>query len=332
MAAKTILLILALFVVSNYGAPTAMDPGSFVSAHAIQPKHMTMEEHIQSVIDFWTEEKFRQAKSPWDLYPEKFNGSKMAHRQLDDARLNADGLPFVVNPVAALADPNMRAPAGVFGRPTTGKVFWHLGNNYYGMCSASVVASNNKDLLVTAGHCAFDSNQGGFLVNHQWVFVPGYQHGQRPYGSFPVRSMTSFTGWTNSNDFNYDVAFVLMAQVNGRHVQDAVGGQGIGFNFGRGELIFAFGYPLNLEGGEVMQYCRAHAGRHPEDGAYRGQRLPCDMTGGSSGGPWLQLYDTNSGVGYVTSVNSFVISGVANAMHGPNFGDDTRSLYDSMKN
>ncbi len=119
--------------------------------------------------------------------------------------------------------------------------------------------------------------------------------------------------------------------MNGRHIQDTVGGQGIGFNFGRNEVIFSFGYPLNLDRGEVMQYCHAYTGAHQAGSGYHGQRLQCDMTGGSSGGPWLQLYNVGSGTGYVTSVNSFLLSGQSNAMHGPYFGEDARSLYDSAK-
>jgi hypothetical protein len=214
MALKVIALILALLVVSTHGAPATTDPGKFASAQVIQPKHMTSDEHIQSIIDFWTEEKFHQAKSPWELYPEKFNSTEIAHHRLVDTRFDENGPAFAVDPVLGLADSNMRAPAGGYGRPTTGKVFWQLGNNNYGMCSASVIVSDNKDLLVTAGHCMFDRNQGGFLVNHQWVFVPGYHQGQRPHGTFPARSMTSFTGWTNSNDFNYDIGYVLLAQVS----------------------------------------------------------------------------------------------------------------------
>jgi V8-like Glu-specific endopeptidase len=61
---------------------------------------------------------------------------------------------------------------------------------YFGMCSASVISLNNRDLLVTAAHCIFDMSQGGFLVNHQRVFVPGYHNGQRPHGTF--------YGWTES--------------------------------------------------------------------------------------------------------------------------------------
>ena len=214
MNSKMVILVLVLLVTSSYGRPTTDDKGKHVSAQVIQPKQMTSEEHVQSVIDFWTEEKFHQAKSPWDLYPDMFNSSEIARRRLDDSQFDENSPPFAVNPVLGLTDLNLKAAAGGYGRPTTGKVFWSLGNNYYGMCSASVVASNNKDLLVTAGHCIFDSSRGGFLVNHNWVFVPGYNNGQRPHGTFPVRSMTTFNGWTNSNDWNYDIGYVLVSQVS----------------------------------------------------------------------------------------------------------------------
>ena len=169
------------------------------------------------------------------------------------------------------------------------------------------------------------------MVNHQWIFVAGYNNGQRPHGTFPARMMTTFTGWTNSNDWNYDIGYVLVSQVNGRHVQDVVGSQGIGFNFGRNEVIYSFGYPLNLDRGEMMQYCRAQTGRHPSDSGYHGQRMQCDMTGGSSGGPSLQLFNPGNGIGYVTSVNSFTVSDQPNTMFGPYFGNDAGSLYDLFK-
>jgi hypothetical protein len=58
-----------------------------------------------------------------------------------------------------------------------------------------------------------------------------------------------------------------------------------GQSLGRGELIYSFGYPLNLDRGEVMQYCRSHTEAHQAGSGHHGQRLYCDMTGGSSGGP-----------------------------------------------
>ena len=331
MINRIVTLFLVLFVVRSDGLRVGIDRGKYASAHIMQPKHMTSHEHVQSIIDFWTEEKFHQAKSPWDLYPELFNSTEIAHRRLLDVNFNDNGPTRVVEPISGSVDVSLRAAAGGYARPTTGKVFWYLGNNHYGMCSASVIPSDNKDLLVTAAHCIFDSSRGGFLVNHQWVFVPGYNNGQRPHGTFPARMMTTFNGWTNSKDWNYDIGYVHVSQVNGRHVQDVVGSQGIGFNFGRNEMIYSFGYPLNLDRGEVMQYCRAQTGPHPSDAGYRGQRIECDMTGGSSGGPWLQLFNTGSGIGYVTSVNSFIVSNQRNKMFGPYFGNDAGSLYDSLK-
>jgi len=203
-----------LLVASCHGLPMADAQGKYSSAHVIQPKHMATDEYIQSVIDFWTEEKFHQAKSPWELYPDMFNYTKISQRQLDDFHFDENSPAFSVDPVLSAFDSNLKAPAGGYGRPTTGKVFWDVGNNRYGMCSASVIASDNKDLLVTAAHCIFDSSQGGFLVNHNWVFVPGYNHGQRPHGTFPARWMTTFNGWINSNDWNYDIGYVLVSQVS----------------------------------------------------------------------------------------------------------------------
>ena len=214
MIHRIITLGLVLFVVRNNGLPVATDQGKYTSAHVVQPKHMTSDEHAQSVIDFWTEEKFHQAKSPWDLYPELFNSTEIARHRLDDSNFDENGPTRAVEPISGSVEVNLKAAAGGYARPTTGKVFWYLGNNYYGMCSACVIASDNRDLLVTAAHCIFDRNQGGFLVNHQWVFVPGYNNGQRPYGTFPARMMTTFNGWTNSNDFNYDIGYVLVSQVN----------------------------------------------------------------------------------------------------------------------
>ena len=52
------------------------------------------------------------------------------------------------------------------------------------------------------------------------------------------------------------------------------------------------------------------------------QGIPCNMTGGSSGGPWL--INNNS---TINSVNSFGYQGVRNVMFGPYFGSDIQSAY-----
>jgi len=192
MAPQIALLIFTVLSFSIDVLLASGNPKRIITARVVQPRHMTEAQHVRSVINFWTEEKFHQAKSPWELYPEMFNSTNASSRHVDRYKFKHHGRPRVVDPVLGEADFS-RAAAGGYGRATTGKVFWSVGNNQYVMCSASVVPSNSGDLLVTAAHCIFDENSGDFLANHNWVFVPGYNEGHRPYGTFPVRMMAAYT-------------------------------------------------------------------------------------------------------------------------------------------
>jgi hypothetical protein len=53
------------------------------------------------------------------------------------------------------------------------------------------------------------------------------------------------------------------------------------------------------------------------------------MTGGSSGGPWLSGYDESTGLGTLTSVNSFTynLGPDANKMFGPYLGSVVQAVY-----
>jgi hypothetical protein len=51
-----------------------------------------------------------------------FNQSK----PLDGSHFDENGPAFVVNPVVDPPDLNLKAAAGGYGRPTTGKVFWNV--------------------------------------------------------------------------------------------------------------------------------------------------------------------------------------------------------------
>ena len=104
-------LVLVLFVVGNDGIPVEIDQGKYVSAHVFQPKHMTSDEHVQSTINFWTEEKFHLAKSPWELYPELFNSTEIAHRPVQDLDFNENGPSHVVEPISSSVDVNLKVAA-----------------------------------------------------------------------------------------------------------------------------------------------------------------------------------------------------------------------------
>ncbi|MCK2219507.1 trypsin-like serine protease [Actinomadura sp. ATCC 31491] len=193
------------------------------------------------------------------------------------------------------------------------------------VCSASTVKSANKDVVVTAGHCVKDG-AGEWAEN--WTFVPGYgTRGDQPYGRYAARRMFVTGPWARKSDDDYDIGMVALATSAGRHAGDAVGGQDIAFNAPRGGQAYGFGYPADPPyRGDHLVYC---AGRLRDDPykQTRDQGLGCDMTAGSSGGPWLTGFDPVSGRGRITSLSSFKYTDDPRTMYGPYFGDAVRALF-----
>ncbi|MEU7988099.1 hypothetical protein AB0B56_24815 [Streptosporangium canum] len=206
---------------------------------------------------------------------------------------------------------------------TTGRVFLTLGGLDF-VCSASSVRSTNKDLVVTAGHCVKDGT-GAWADN--WTFVPGYDRGRRPYGQFTARRMFVAGPWSRSADDSYDIGMVALNHRGGRHLGEVVGGQGIAFGTARGRQTHGFGFPAEPPyDGEHLVYCAGPVRDDPH-GQTDDQGMRCDMTAGSSGGPWLSGFDAATGRGTITSVSSFKYSDDRGTMYGPYFGDVARELY-----
>ncbi len=89
--------------------------------------------------------------------------------------------------------------------------------------------------------------------------------------------------------------------------------------------VHAFGYPAaGKYKGKDLTYC---AGPTFQDGnnANATWGIACNMTGGSSGGPWFKDFAGNGSSGSVTSLNSYGYQGLAN-MYGPKFNSDTAAV------
>ena len=206
---------------------------------------------------------------------------------------------------------------------TTGRVFLTLAGTDF-VCSASSVKGANRDLVVTAGHCVKDGT-GAWADN--WVFVPGYEEGRQPYGQFTARRMFVAGPWSRSGDDSYDVGMVAVNQRNGKHLNDVVGSQDITFGAPRGRQTYGFGFPADSPyNGEHLVYCAGSLRDDPNDQT-SDQGLRCDMTAGSSGGPWLSGFDPVTGRGTLTSVSSFKYSDDRRTMYGPYFGESAKQLY-----
>jgi V8-like Glu-specific endopeptidase len=207
--------------------------------------------------------------------------------------------------------------------PTVGKVFFtNPANGLNYVCSAATVSSAKRKLVQTAGHCVHGGAGGQWMSN--WVFVPRYRNGARPFGTWSAYQLTSRTAWINSSNSDEDMGIVIMQTLGGNSIANVVGGNGLRWNWGYSVAVTILGYPAGPPfTGELQYFCQGTTW----NGHAQQVRAWCNMTGGSSGGPWLQEYNDANGLGYINSVVSHRHND-ANQMDGPYFDNDIKSLYD----
>jgi hypothetical protein len=198
-----------------------------------------------------------------------------------------------------------------------GKVFFTLGGVNY-VCSGTATASSNRDVVTTAGHC-LNEGPGAYATN--FAFVPAYDNGSAPYGTWTAKSLLTTNEWKNSGDFNHDVGFAVMnSNASGQSLTDVTGSYPIAFNKGYNLTFSAYGYPAAKPyNGQLLWKCSGKAG--VDTRGTTDHRLPCSMTGGSSGGGWI------TSDGQLNSVNSFGYRGEKDVMYGPYFGNVEQAVF-----
>jgi len=299
-----VVFLLILGCAGVNGAAIDSDSGD-VSIEVPIPRGQTREEYFKSVVDYWTPERMASAQSIDPIIDD--NDSEML---LFKDQQKAAGVEEVLTPTALLPGARNTRPQ------TAGKVYFVMnGGNY--LCSGSVVNAQNQDCVLTAGHCLYDTATKKWATN--WVFVPDYHLGSRPLGTWTSRRLATKTLWMNNRDFNHDVGLVLMNTNAGKHIQEQTGGLGITLSAPKVATTHAFGFPKNMGNGETMSNCVSNSLSPTFIAGFSGLQLPCAMTGGASGGPWIQQYNTNTLSGQQVSVNSFIYSTRPNNMFGPHF-------------
>ncbi|MHC6591704.1 trypsin-like serine peptidase [Arthrobacter sp. C152] len=204
-----------------------------------------------------------------------------------------------------------------------GKVFFTMGTTNY-VCSGNAVASTNGSTVATAGHCV-NEGPGAYVTN--FVFVPAYDNGAAPYGKWAAKALYAPSQWVSNGDMTYDTGFaVVNRNTQSQTLTSAVGGSGVAFNQARGLTYTAYGYPqASPFDGTSLWSCTGTATNDPNNPQFNSQGIPCDMTGGSSGGPWF--IGTGSG-GIQNSINSYGYNRSA-VMYGPYWGSVIQSTYNS---
>ncbi|MFI7103891.1 trypsin-like serine peptidase [Streptomyces sp. NPDC050161] len=188
-------------------------------------------------------------------------------------------------------------------------------------CTASVVQSPGRNMLVTAAHCAFDSDAGKPVDD--LVFAPDYRDGDEPTGLWKVKKVVVDTRWAKSNDPDLDVAFLTLNGKDGKQIQDVLGGNTLGIDRGFDNEVKITGYPSSRD---TPISCQNRTTKFSNTQ----MRVHCtDFAGGTSGSPWLADYDPRSQTGTVIGVLGGHQGGgdEDDISYAAYFDDDIANLY-----
>jgi hypothetical protein len=223
---------------------------------------------------------------------------------------------------------------------TSGKVLFTMAGVDY-ICSGAVINDNRSDysIVLTAGHCSFDETNGAFATN--WTFYPAfdtnatYDCATSAYGCWYATALVVDSGFATAGGFNtqatvHDWSFAVVPSGGNSDTQLDVTAGWFGYNFndpGVGVQVFDFGYPAaGRYHGYDLTYCSDQVFYDANNGNNT-LGIDCNMTGGSSGGPWLTGFDSVTGVGTLNSVNSYGYTSIKNKEYGPKFNGNTATTY-----
>lgn len=264
-----------------------------------------------------------------------------------------------------------RGPFGVFPVRATGVLFFKQPGAAQASqgCTATVAVTQigqtpgNESVIVTAGHCMGltpnESSTGGWepFTSAFWVSAPSFAELLRtrfpneaafdrwlannvwfPYtyagSTVPVGYIPG--GWKNGAGFRYDFGAIVMQPLGGTTILRKVGGLGVNMTgAGANKKIVSYGFPADKPyDGKKLFYCTGKSkvgDRVTTAGTLTAIGIGCDMTGGSSGGPWLRVGDPGR---FIVSVNSYGPSGareIENVMFGPNLNGDHWGTFVSAR-
>jgi len=275
--------LLACAILALLAAPAAAKPVSFRVPSAVRPGQVRR---------FWTAARMRRAKpiaprtaSRGGLVPASPRRPVRAKPHVYPPR-TANGAPRARASVEQVADPTQA------GMRQNGAIFISEGPHAgFGRCSGTSVNAPNLSLVVTAGHCV---HEFGRWSAHKFVFVPGYHHGERPFGTFVAKWIGTTSQWLRHENENFDVGMAVVGRnERGQRLAAAVGADGIAWGLSPNQVFDVYGYPVARPfDGATLQLCpqTAYEGHDlvsflmpgPLDLAVR-----CADSPGGSGGGWV---------------------------------------------
>lgn len=243
---------------------------------------------LHGSVDYWTRQRLLAAR-PWR------------------------GTPRVPAPV-----PSAHTASLVANR--VGAIFAHSASGDH-FCTASVVNSPGRDLLITAAHCISDGKNGG--LQQDIVFIPDYRDGITPYGVWTPGKLIVAPQWASSSDPDYDVGFVVLSPLGGQNIEDVLGANRLGFDPAYTSLVRVTGYPTSAD---APVTCKNLTTRQSATQL----RFDCaGFSGGTSGSPWVTGFDPVTRTGTIVGViGGHQEGGDTDAVsYSSYFGSGIRQLY-----
>ncbi len=241
------------------------------------------------------------------------------------------GFPFTSRIVAQRPNSNNNsAPVDSAPYRQTGKLFMDFGGSFF-VCSASVI---RPGLVLTAAHCVHDFGLGSTGFADQVFFQPARHNDDVPFGTWTSQSIIIPGVYFNGTDrclpgatgvvCENDVAILVMnSQVNSEGVEqevgDVVGRYGLYQNDrgytalgGDGDLsahLTQISYPsAGYTGVRMIQNESIAVQDAPfalgPDTDFNQVIIGSNMTGGSSGGPWIHNFGKSDGYQGTPAVDS----------------------------
>jgi V8-like Glu-specific endopeptidase len=226
----------------------------------------------------------------------------------------------------ALSTLDFNVPPGSYSTypySAVGKLYF-TQNGWFYVCSASLVKGH---AIWTAGHCAHAGNNSSDGWSTDAVFVPQYYHGAAPLGNCYVQEWWTSTDWyANGNpdglDHDYAGGNVSCDYSN---ITSYTGYLGLAWNRGyRGTSWTALGYPAAAPYDGSLQIGCSSGTASYGFGSPTTFAIWCDMTGGSSGGPWFR--DSS----YINGNTSYSVSTQPGKLFSPYYDSTVNSIYSNL--
>jgi hypothetical protein len=257
----------------------------------------------------------------------ELGGGMSAGSGVADRALRVPGRPparrFLNGPVAGASSVRV-ANAAEVGTRTNGKIIGVDPRQGSFSCSGTALNTPSRSIVLTAGHCVVAN---GFAAK-RIAFVPAYDHGARPFGTFAVASVYVMPQWRRSENPDFDVAALSVEPNRLGALADVVGARGYATSKSRSSAFQIFGYPAAALRGEELRSCRARGlGSDPLTFPLGGPpTLPsaCDMAAGASGGAWIL------GGEFVNGVTSYGYPNRPGRLYSPYFGPTVASFLRSL--